>query len=60
MAKLTLASVKTLLEEQSKTFLAEIKSLKDEVASLKTEVAALRSRSACGSVPDSDTNDADL
>ena len=42
MAKLTLAAVKSLIDEQTTTLMNEIKILKDEVAVLKTELAAIK------------------
>lgn len=42
MAKLTLAAVHSLFNDQTKTFMDEINALKEEVASLKAEVAATR------------------
>ena len=38
----TLATIKALIEEQSRDFLTEIKSLKEEIASLKHELAGIR------------------
>lgn len=42
MAKLTLAAVKNLIEEQTRILMTEIRTLKDEVAELKTELAAVK------------------
>jgi len=43
----TISAVKELLDEQSRTFMEELKSLRDEVAALKSELAAARECHVC-------------